>query len=132
MRICVVGGSGVVRHVLLSSPVAELREQVLRDRGEKTLPGWRSPGTVKNPGDSPESLLITAFFTDKHTTASDFAQTTVQLGAETQVRWGAEKPFSTTPTMRCASTGTRKRVKQPGTAKGLCRLDVYRNRSVCS
>jgi len=87
---------------------------------------------VKNPGDSSESLLITVFCTDEHTMVIDFRQTTIQMGMRTQVEWGAKKPCGITPTMRCVLTGARKRVKQPGASKDFCRLDVHRDRSVCS
>ena len=121
-----------MRRVLLSPVVMDSRGQVLRDGSEKSPSGRRSSGVVKNPGDSSEPLLITVFFTDEHTTVSDLAQTTVQMGAGTQAGWGAEKSCATTPTMRCALTGARKRAKQPGMAKDFCRLGVHRGRSVCS
>ena len=104
----------------------------LRDGGEKSRSGWHSSGVVKNPGNSSESLLTTVFFTNEHTTVIDFAQTTIQMGTRTQVGWATKKPCGTTPTMRCVLTGVRKRMRQPDTAKSLCRLDVLRDGSVCS
>jgi len=121
-----------VRPVLLSPAVMGSREQVLRDGREKTPSGWHSSGVVKNPGDSSGLLLATVFFADEHTTVTDFVQTMIQMGAETQVGWGAKKPCAITPTMGCVLTGVRKRVRQPGMAKGFRRLSVYRGRSVCS
>src|SRR6218665_514306 len=121
----------VVRAVLLSPVVVDSREQVLRDGCEKTTPGWRCSGMVKNLGDSSE-LFITVSFTVEHTTVIDLTQTTIQMGTETQVGRGAKKSRGTTPTMRCVLARARKRVKQPGTAKSSCRLDALRDRSVCS
>jgi len=71
-------------------------------------------------------------FADEHTTVTDFVQTTIQMGAETQVGWGAKKPCAITPTMGCVLTGVRKRVRQLGMAKGFCRLSVFSGGSVCS
>src|SRR6218665_1158218 len=131
--ICYLCLCGVV------SPIAvELREQVLCDGCERTPSGWCFSGVVKDPGGSSELLLITVFFADEHTTVSDFAQTTAQVGTGTQVgmkiqvRWGAEESCGTTPTTRCVLTGAGKRVRQPGASKGFCRLGVHRDGSVRS
>src|SRR6218665_4159464 len=89
----------VVRAVLLSPVVVDSREQVLRDGREKTPPGWRFSGMVKNLGDSSE-LLITVCFTDEHTTVIDLTQTTIQIGTESQPRRPDTKPSDTTTTTR--------------------------------
>jgi len=119
-----------VRRVLVSPAVMDSR--ALREKCEKSPSGCRSSGVVKNLGESSEPLLITVFFTDEHTTVSDLAQTTIQMGAGTQVGWGAKKPCGITPTVRYVLTGARKRMRQPGASKSFCRLGVYRGGSVCS
>jgi len=135
-RVSGVPGGGMVS----VSPVAVVPglfagvvpSTVLREGCGKTSSGWRSSGVVKNPEDGLELLLITVFFRDKHTTVSDFAQARIQVRAGNQVEWGAEKSFSTTPTVRCVLIGVGKRARQPGVVKGLCRLGVFRGGSVCS
>jgi len=77
-----------VRSVLVSPAVMGSREQMSRDGREKTPPEWRPSGMAKTPGDSSEPLLITASFTDEHTTLIDLTQTTIQLGTRTQVGMG--------------------------------------------
>ena len=125
----VVPSAGVPVHVV---NVMGLREHVSRKGREKTPPGGRFSGAVKNLGDSSEPLLITVSFTDEHTTPTDLTQTTTQMRTKTQTRSGAEKSCDTTPTTRCVLARARKRVKQPGTTKSSCRLDALRDRSVCS
>jgi len=125
----VVPSAGVPVHVV---NVMGLREHVSRKGREKTPPGGRFSGAVKNLGDSSEPLLITVSFTDEHTTPTDLTQTTTQMRTKTQTRSGAEKSCDTTPTMRCVLTGARKRTKQPGATTSLRKLSVHKDRSTCS